>query len=71
MYDVKSLVVLLKLYVVTLIGSAWAWKRYWPELPPEGAVTLFVTGCLCGAFYVAAYMLIRYRRELTPARGEQ
>lgn len=68
MFDAKAIVVLLQLTAVSVLAIPWAWREYWPEIGNSAALMFTLCGFIAGGCATAAYILVRYRHELTTPR---
>lgn len=67
MFDTRSIVVLLKIAVVSFMVAMYAWQAYWPQVPTNAAAVLVGLSFLAGCASTSVYFLTRYRSNLTPA----
>ncbi len=70
MYDTFSISLLIKLGVASLIGVLWAWRQHWSSIDTNAVLVMVLGSFAAGSFLTGAYILARYRRELTPGVKE-
>lgn len=69
MFDTTSISVLLKILVIAVVGGIVTCRTYWDE-PRTAIFAVAFTAFVAGACSATAYILIRYRRELTPGESQ-